>query len=165
MRDTFTYLSLSENDGKGIGRNADFSLRITDCETTDCFIIISSPESIERGKRSMKDHLIQMTYDVELKPGEKLALPQGIVESVGPGHWTITVQPTAVCVHSEFLSGYEPADEGLYDNANGNRPPNNEMLQALRQIQEIGKEMKPKEDKNDFLREARSGAMYGFGND
>ncbi len=68
----------------------------------------------------MKDHLIQMTYDVELKPGEKLALPQAIVESVGPGHWTITVQPTSavpttIRSHSAFLNGYAPEDEGLYD--------------------------------------------------
>jgi hypothetical protein len=42
-------------------------------------------------------------------------------------------------------------------------PANAAMLQALSQIEEIHKGMNPKKDKKDYLREARSGAMYGFG--
>ncbi len=64
----------------------------------------------------------RLTYEVEVEPGEKLSLPQSLVESVGPGHWLITVEAlqhaTAkqpVRDHAAFLSGYAPEDEGLYD--------------------------------------------------
>ncbi|HLN30570.1 MAG TPA: hypothetical protein VK395_22690 [Gemmataceae bacterium] len=48
---------------------------------------------------------------------------------------------------------------------NGERPPNTEMLQVLQELEEIRKAMNPKKDKKDYLREAREGAMYGFGDD
>ena len=40
---------------------------------------------------------------------------------------------------------------------------NSGMLNALALIEETRKEMKPKKDPKDYLREARSGEMYGFG--
>ena len=63
------------------------------------------------------------TITVDLQPGEKLSLPEALVERIGEGRWTIIVQPaepsessdTATRNHSAFLSGYSPADEGLYD--------------------------------------------------
>lgn len=64
----------------------------------------------------------ELTYDVELRPGETLRLPPSIAERVGPGRWRITIAPLgteestpSVRGHSAFLSGYAPEDEGLYD--------------------------------------------------
>lgn len=74
----------------------------------------------------MEEHLVDMSCTVELKPGEKLTLPQTLVEKVGPGRWIVTVRPcpeavvaVAVRRHGAFLSGYAPEDEGLYDDLGG----------------------------------------------
>ena len=68
----------------------------------------------------MKAQLKRMTYKVELLAGEKLSLPEALIQSVGQGRWTITVQPAddideSVRDHSGFLGSYSPYDEGLYD--------------------------------------------------
>lgn len=70
----------------------------------------------------MKTNLLQLTYEIELQPGEKLTLPQSLIASVGAGRWVITIQPTArttplepIRSHSAFLNSYTPEDEGLYD--------------------------------------------------
>ena len=68
----------------------------------------------------MKSQLERLIYNVELKPGEKLTLPPELIDSVGEGHWTITVQPVndtqpPTRDHSAFLDSYSPDDEGLYD--------------------------------------------------
>jgi hypothetical protein len=65
----------------------------------------------------MKSQPVDLTYEVELGPGEKLSLPRPLVDSVGPGRWIITVQPlpSGSRDHSAFLSSYGPEDEGLYD--------------------------------------------------
>ncbi len=68
----------------------------------------------------MKAQLERLTYKVELRPSEKLSLPEAMIQSVGQGRWTITVQPTddidePVRDHSAFLGSYSPDDEGLYD--------------------------------------------------
>jgi len=70
----------------------------------------------------MRSGLINMTYEVELQPGEKLTLPEALVESVGAGRWIITVQPLTSATlsrpirsHSAFLNSYVHEDEGLYD--------------------------------------------------
>jgi hypothetical protein len=69
----------------------------------------------------MKSSLVNLTYHIELLPGEKLRLPETLVESVGEGRWVITVQPangslrTPLRNHAAFLHGYAPEDEGLYD--------------------------------------------------
>jgi hypothetical protein len=70
----------------------------------------------------MKSNLVNLTYRVELNPGEKLLLPEALVESVGAGRWLITVQPlppAAMRDHRAFLNGYAPEDEGLYDDGPG----------------------------------------------
>ena len=61
-----------------------------------------------------------LSYEIELHRGEKLTLPPGLVESVGPGCWVITVGPAdsshaPIRNHAAFLNGYAPEDEGLYD--------------------------------------------------
>ena len=70
----------------------------------------------------MRSELINLTYQIELQPGEKLTLPESLVDYVGPGRWIITVQPLTVAArpglirsHSAFLNSYAPEDEGLYD--------------------------------------------------
>jgi hypothetical protein len=67
----------------------------------------------------MKNQLLNLTFEVEVQQGEKLVLPNGIVEGVGEGKWMITIQPSLSSSislsHDSFLSGYSPEDEGLYD--------------------------------------------------
>jgi hypothetical protein len=70
----------------------------------------------------MKDTLINLTYEIELRPGEKLALPQAVIDSIGPGRWLINIRPAVPCSpfpsgrdHCAFLNSYVPEDEGLYD--------------------------------------------------
>jgi hypothetical protein len=71
----------------------------------------------------MNDRVILLSYEVEVQPGEKLALPPALANSVGPGRWVITVRPACVASvvrrHSAFLNGYAPEDEGLYDDLPG----------------------------------------------
>ena len=68
----------------------------------------------------MKSELINLTYEIELQPGEKLSLPESLVESLGAGRWIITIQPKSTTPiitrrHDAFLKGYTLEDEGLYD--------------------------------------------------
>lgn len=67
----------------------------------------------------MKDQPLNLSYEIELRPGEKLTMPPELVASVGAGRWIVTVQParsvSAVRLHAAFLNGYAPEDEGLYD--------------------------------------------------
>ena len=67
----------------------------------------------------MKDQLRHLAYEIELRPGEKLTLPTALVESVGAGHWVITIRPVdgdqPIRSHGAFLNGYDAEDEGLYD--------------------------------------------------
>lgn len=70
----------------------------------------------------MKSKLINLTYEIELKTGEKLTLPESIVENIGEGRWIISIQPfteekttQTIRNHDAFLKGYAPEDEGLYD--------------------------------------------------
>ena len=70
----------------------------------------------------MQTNLLNLTYEVEIQPGEKLTLPQALIDSIGTGRWLITIQPSAIATaaltirdHSAFLNSYAPEDEGLYD--------------------------------------------------
>jgi hypothetical protein len=67
----------------------------------------------------MKAQPLELTYEVELGPGEELVLPRSLVNSIGPGRWIVTVQPlptsASIRDHSAFLRGYGAEDEGLYD--------------------------------------------------
>jgi hypothetical protein len=66
-----------------------------------------------------------LSCEVDVQPGQRLKLPESLVEQVGPGHWIVIVQPAAstpapsVRVHSAFLAGYAECDEGLYDDYTG----------------------------------------------
>jgi hypothetical protein len=61
----------------------------------------------------VKEQLINLTYDVELKLGERLTLPDQLLAGVGPGRWRISIQPLAVRDHTAFLNSYAAEDEGL----------------------------------------------------
>jgi hypothetical protein len=65
----------------------------------------------------MQSKLAEITYDIELKPGEHLSLPEDLSQIVGPGHWLVSIRPAngSVRNHSAFLNSYAPEDEGLYD--------------------------------------------------
>jgi len=70
----------------------------------------------------MKSRLVNLTFEVELQPGEKFVLPEEL-EHLGVGRWIITVQPALSTTpvippmlnHDAFLDSYAPEDEGLYD--------------------------------------------------
>ena len=64
----------------------------------------------------------EITYDIQLQPGESLALPPEAKEILGPGNWRISIRPAPRSPlqnsprnHSAFLNSYAPEDEGLYD--------------------------------------------------
>jgi hypothetical protein len=64
----------------------------------------------------MKTNVVNLTYEIELQPGEELTLPESLVKSLGAGRWTITVRPLPaprVRDHNAFLDSYAPEDEGL----------------------------------------------------
>ena len=66
----------------------------------------------------MKDELVQLTYEIELQPGEQLRLPETLVAAVGPGRWRLTLRPVRlpqIRSHDAFLSSYAQEDEGVYD--------------------------------------------------
>lgn len=67
----------------------------------------------------MKSSIVNLTYEINLKSGETLTLPESLIEQVGEGNWIITIQPklkeTEIRDHKGFLNGYAPEDEGLYD--------------------------------------------------
>ena len=69
----------------------------------------------------MPNATIPLMCEVELRPGEKLRLPETLTERVGAGRWLVTVQPVdeseATRLHGAFLSVYGQEDEGLYDDA------------------------------------------------
>ncbi len=68
----------------------------------------------------MKSYLMNLTYEIEIQPGETLTLPKSLVEQVGEGRWIISIQPKLnqaekIRNHNAFLNGYASEDEGLYD--------------------------------------------------
>jgi len=70
----------------------------------------------------MKSQLTNLTCEIEILPGEKLTLPDFLVNSISAGRWVISIRPSieektnaAIRSHDAFLNGYEPEDEGLYD--------------------------------------------------
>lgn len=69
----------------------------------------------------MESDPFPLVYEIELQPGEKLRLPQALVDSVGAGRWVLTLQPlgptepSPLRDHRAFLNSYALEDEGLYD--------------------------------------------------
>ena len=66
----------------------------------------------------MKNPMGNLVFEIELKPGEKLALPPALIDSVGAGRWLVTIEPAGTASirgHGAFLNGYAAEDESLYD--------------------------------------------------
>lgn len=70
----------------------------------------------------MKANLLNLTYEVELKAGKRLVLPESLIVGIGEGRWVVTIQPVASVAepylirdHSAFLNSYVADDDGLYD--------------------------------------------------
>jgi hypothetical protein len=68
----------------------------------------------------MNSKLVNVSYEIQLQAGEKLQLPEEIVDRIGEGQWLITITPLSnssepLRDHQAFLNGYAPEDEGLYD--------------------------------------------------
>ena len=70
----------------------------------------------------MQTTLVDITYEIQIEPGEKLTLPQSLIDTLSPGRWMLMIRPlftpvpqTAVRDHQAFLNSYTPEDEGLYD--------------------------------------------------
>lgn len=71
----------------------------------------------------MTSQPVNLTYEIELQPGELFALPSELTANIGAGRWLITIQPVSTPSspplptrsHSAFLNSYAPEDEGLYD--------------------------------------------------
>lgn len=73
-----------------------------------------------RKDQNMNAQLERIRFNIELGRGEKLTLPPALIDSVGEGRWTITIQPADDMAasprdHGAFLGSYSPDDEGLYD--------------------------------------------------
>ena len=70
----------------------------------------------------MRSQQVLLTYEIDLQPGELLALPPELTASIGAGRWLVTIQPVfpppvppPTRNHDAFLNSYAPEDEGLYD--------------------------------------------------
>jgi hypothetical protein len=69
----------------------------------------------------MQSQPVNLSYEIELQPGEPLILPPELTTNIGAGRWLITIQPVPAPSslptrnHSAFLNSYVPEDEGLYD--------------------------------------------------
>jgi hypothetical protein len=70
----------------------------------------------------MSGKVLNLSYEIELQIGEKLSLPDSLLDSIGVGRWVVTIQPVAstsetqsIRNHQAFLNGYAHEDEGLYD--------------------------------------------------
>ncbi len=74
----------------------------------------------------MKSQLLNLTYEIELQPGEPFLIPLDWVTELGAGRWKITIEPvvsneniSTTRDHSAFLNSYVAEDEGLYDDITG----------------------------------------------
>jgi len=70
----------------------------------------------------MRSQLLNLTYEIELQPGDTFKLPPLLLETLRAGRWLITIQPAheqdqsrQLLKHSAFLNSYALEDEGLYD--------------------------------------------------
>jgi hypothetical protein len=80
------------------------------------------PMSVSFSTTGMNSKLVNLSYAIELQAGEKLTLPDEVINNIGAGQWLITITPVAnstqpepIRDHQAFLNGYAPEDEGLYD--------------------------------------------------
>jgi hypothetical protein len=70
----------------------------------------------------MNPQRVNLCCEIELQTGEKLALPDEIVDRIGAGRWLISIVSIVETAnlpttryHDAFLNSYTSEDEGLYD--------------------------------------------------
>ncbi len=66
----------------------------------------------------MTSQPVNLTYEVNLQPGEPFQLPPELTANIGAGRWLVTIQSVSSTPqrnHDAFLRSYAPEDEGLYD--------------------------------------------------
>jgi hypothetical protein len=66
----------------------------------------------------MDNKVLEIVYEIELREGEVLSLPQNAKEIIGPGQWTVSIRPSdqpPMRSHEAFLNSYSAEDDGLYD--------------------------------------------------
>lgn len=56
----------------------------------------------------------ELTYEVDLEPGEKLSLPESLTNNLSPGHWIVSIRklqaPGIARINDAFLNSYAPAN-------------------------------------------------------
>ena len=97
-----------------------FPARIRFSAIVSSTILCETNSILQYEDGTLNPRIMSITCNVQVNPGERLSLPDSLIERVGEGRWTIIVQPTDeteefVRNHSAFLAGYAPEDEGLYD--------------------------------------------------
>lgn len=68
----------------------------------------------------MKSQPVKLTYRIQLNEDESFTLPESVVNSISAGDWLVTIEQiesdtNSIRDHQAFLNGYDPMDEGLYD--------------------------------------------------
>ena len=86
-------------------------------------------------------------------PAKHAVAIEGMWEAVQNHGTRLTGQRVRVTVLDETPSSDQPADK---------TEPNYGMLAALTKVAQLTQSLTPKQDKSNYLREARGGAMYGY---
>lgn len=70
----------------------------------------------------MKSQPVKLTYRIQVNEDESFSLPESVLNSIGSGDWLVTFEQidsdtnsNPIRDHTAFLNGYDPMDEGLYD--------------------------------------------------
>ncbi len=67
----------------------------------------------------MEKKRIDLSWEIEIGPGEKLMLSRELVDIVGPGRWLLTLshldeqQPGRIRDQRPFLQSYAPDDDAV----------------------------------------------------
>lgn len=73
----------------------------------------------------MKQNLVNLVWEIEIGPDERLSFPQELIDIVSTGRWLVSIspadrgQPAPTRDHSAFLQSYSPEDDALYENYPG----------------------------------------------
>lgn len=70
----------------------------------------------------MKNQPVKLTYRIQINEDKSFTLPESVLNSIGAGDWLVTIEQidsdtnsNPIRDHQAFLNGYDPTDEGLYD--------------------------------------------------
>ena len=71
---------------------------------------------MNRSMSGMRVTPVKLVFRVAVDPGEKLALPDALLDGVHDGEWLVTIERLpSNSLNDSFLRSYAPEDEGLYD--------------------------------------------------